>query len=190
MAAAKIPQSRYHTGSFAGDEMQRQAGVVASGANRLVDRVAALEGLSSVLLVLDVAFTTTAATAQPTKLRFPVNRGEEWLVEFWGYGSCSTVTGMKYAIGCPTGSTATGELESSSTNTLVANWTTQTLSANTLSAATHVGATNAARPDRICVRVRVYDDGEIVLQAASASAGDTTTVYALSCLRATKVVLV
>lgn len=187
MTAVKIAARTTHTGNFAQDQAQRLAQQTAVKTNSIESRVTALERLVPVVLELAADFTTTLATAQNTKLTFPVALGDVWDVEFWGYGACSTVNGMKYAVAAPSGSVMSGELESSSTNTLVANWTTQTLVASALSAATHVGASNAGRPDRINVRVKVQAAGSITLQVASATAGDTTTLSAKALLRATRV---
>ncbi len=173
-----------HTGDPLLDRIQANVARLIQAVQLLMDVV---ELRRTVSLMLAADFTTTAATAQATKLTFAVVRGECWDVEVWGYGACSTTTGMKYEIDCPTGSRASGELESSSANAAVANWTTQGLTAGTLSAATHVGASNSGRPDRINVRVIVGSDGFITLKVASAAAGDTTTLSALSYLRAFKV---
>lgn len=139
-------------------------------------------------LILRGNLTTTSATPTSTALRFPVRAGDVWDIDYTGYSSCSSVNGCKLAVACPTGSTLAGELESSSTNTLVANWFTQALTASTLSAALHAGANDNGRPDRINARVTVGTDGYITLQFASATAATTTTLYARSCLRAVKAV--
>ena len=182
------PTHRYeHTGNALLDRVQDNVRrLIAS----VVQLVVVVEARRVVSLMLEEDFTTTAATAQSTKLSFAVVKGESWDVEVCGNGGCSTVDGMKYAIACPAGSVLSGELDSSSANIAVANWTRQALTASTLSAATHVGATNAGRPDRINARVTVGADGFITLQAASATAADTTTVYAKTYLRASKVTLV
>lgn len=134
--------------------------------------------------------TTTLDYATPTTLRFPVKAGEVWDVEYWGYSGCSSVNGCKLALMCPSGSTLFGELESSSTNTAVANWTTQTLSASTLSTALHAGATSTPRPDRINARVVAGADGYITLAFASTTAATTTTLAGRPCLRGTRAVQV
>ena len=183
-----VTHSQEHTGDPLLDRIQ--ANVL-----RLVQAVQGLlvtvEARRVVSLMLAAAFTTTANTAQSTKLTFPVKKGETWDVEVWASASCSTVAGVAYALGAPTGSTVDGWIESSSVDTSVANWLTLQVSAvNTLSAACHAGASNAARPDRINVRVSVAADGDITLKVASITAATTTTLSAKSYLRASKVTLV
>jgi len=178
-------QRTQFTGQAVLDRLQANVRALVDTVRQLV---AVVESRRVVAMMLAEDFSTTRAVAQNTLLTFPVVKGELWDVEFFGYGACSTVTGMKYAVGCPAGSVMSGELESSSTNTAVANWTTQGLTASTLSAATHVGASNAFRPDRINVRVKVGANGAITIQAASAAAADTTRVAARSLLRANRVV--
>ncbi len=153
---------------------------------------AVVAGLPSIVsLTLAADFTTTDATAQSTHLTFPVKAGEVWDVEYWGNAGCSNTNGMAYAIGAPTGSTASGWIETSSTNTSVTNWLTLQITAiDTLSAACHAGASNAGRPDRINVRVIAGADGAVTLKAASITAASTTTIAALAYLRATKAVKV
>ncbi len=179
-----VTHSQEHTGDALLDRIQ-------SNVLRLVQAVQKLlvdfEARRVVSLMLASDFTTTTATAAATKLTFAVSKGETWDVEFWGYAGCSSTNGMKYAIGCPAGSVLLGELESSSSNTAVANWGTEPLSASTMSSPTHVGATSTPRPDRINARVFVGADGAITLQVASATSGTTTTLTGKSYLRASKV---
>ncbi len=184
--ASKIAQRREHSGDFAKDQAQRLAQQVAQRVNRQEDQLADLDA-KTVSLMLARDFTTTLATATSTPLSFPVKKDECWDVEFWGYGACSNTTGMKYALYCPAGSVASGEIESSSSNTSVANWTTDNVVANALLAATHVGASFAGRPDRFNARVKVAVDGNVTLQVASVTAGATTLLRAKAYLRATRV---
>jgi hypothetical protein len=177
-----------HTGSAAGDRAQRQAQAAVVAHEQTKTYVAGLALQVPVSLMLSAAFTTTLATATDTKLSFPVLAGECWNVEYWGDGSCSSVNGMCYSIGAPANSSVDGWIETSSTNTLVANWLTiQVTAVNTLSAACHAGANNTGRHDRISARVKVGVAGRITLQAASITAATTTTIAAKSYLRALRV---
>ena len=180
-----------HTGVASQDRAQVLAQRVSAAHEQTKAYVSALATSTAlalpVTLMLAADFATTAATAQSTKLSFAVLAGEAWDVEVWSYAGCSSVNGMKYAVDCPAGSVLLGELESSSTNTAVANWTTQTLSASTLSAATHVGATSTPRPDRINARVKVAAAGFITLQVCSVTAATTTTLTGKSYMRAFRV---
>ncbi len=181
-----VTHRQEHTGDPLLDRIQANVLRVVQTVQQLL---ATVEARRVVSLMLEASFTTTAATAQSTKLTFAVKKGECWDVEFWGDASCSSVNGMCYAIGAPAGSTAAGWIDSSSTNTAVANWLTDQVTApNTLSSACHAGASNVGRPDRINVRVKAGADGFVTLQVASVTAATTTTIAAKSHLRASKVV--
>jgi hypothetical protein len=137
--------------------------------------------------LLSATFQTTAATAQTTSLSVTVNPGELWRVEYWGYSRCSTVNGTKYALLVPSG-TAGGWLDSSTVNVAVANWTTQDMTANTLSTALHAGATNAFRRDQMVMWVRVgATGGTLAIQFCSATAGDTSQLQINSMARFTRI---
>lgn len=143
-----------------------------------------LDAYLPVVLVLGSTFTTTSATAQNTALTFPVRDGEQWLVEFWGFAGCSTLNGMKYAIGAPSGSTVDGILDSSlgasTTDARVA-----ITAVNTLTSAVHTVA-GGERDDHINARLTIVGSGSVTIQVASNTGGDTTTLRSLACLRATR----
>lgn len=143
-----------------------------------------LDAYQPVVIYLPSAFTTTLATAQDTLLTFPVRSGEVWLVEVWAFGGSSTVNGMKYAIGAPTGSTVDGYLDSSST-TEESDQIEQITAINTLTAAVHVTA-GGTRPDYINARLSIAASGSVTIQAASTTGGDTTTIRSFACLRAVR----
>ena len=181
----RVAARRVHTGTFAGEQMQRTAQDVARRANDHAGRLETLEDLVPVNAVLRVDFTTTAATAQDTLLAFDVEDGDMWTVEYWGLaGVTGSANGMKYAIKAPASSVVTGTIYSSLTSST--DFTTPTISApNVLTAALHTVA-GGTRPDHIHVRVRVVGTGQIAIQACSTTAGNTTTILAGAQLRATR----
>lgn len=175
----RFPFRREHTGSAGADRLQADARRASIALQHQID-----QGLPLSLALRD-AYTTTSADLQVTPLWFPVKAGDLWELEFWGFGACSSVNGMRYGIGAPDGSNVSGTIETSSTNTLVANWLIGTFTAaNTASITCHAGATNAGRPDRIYARVKAASAGRIALLVASVTSGTTTTLAAQAYLRA------
>ena len=140
--------------------------------------VRALILVQPVSVMLPDTFTTTSANPVATKLSFPVKAHENWRVDLHSSGSCSSVNGMGYALGAPPGSTVDGYLESSSTNTLVANWlVAQVATVGAGITPCHVGASDAARPDRMSARVQVgAQDGQIVIMIYAVNGG-TARIY-------------
>jgi len=142
-----------------------------------------LDAYEPVLLYLPSTFTTTAATATSTVLTFPVRAGEYWLVEFWGFAGCDTLNGVKYAIGAPSGTTIDGILDSS-LGSATTDAKVQITAVNTLTSAVHTVAANE-RDDYINARLLIGSTaGSVTIQLASNTAGDTTTLRSLACLRA------
>lgn len=190
LPSSKVAPVTEQTKSVVDNRMQRVAQRVATSHEQTKNYVRALAA-GNINIVSRVAFTTTSQAATSTLLSFAVAAGETWDVEYWGFGHNSAAGGMKYAIYAPNSSTVSGTLESSSTNTAVANWLIDTFSApNTLSVACHAGATNAGRPDRINVRVTTVYAGVVAIQVASVTAASTTTVDAAALLRATRSLVV
>lgn len=173
---------REQTGNVQLDRIQ---GVVSD----LVEAVRALARAvpDTVSLSLRSDFQTTSADPRATGLRFAVKAGETWNVEVWGNAACSSVAGVAYAIGAPTNSTVSGWIDTSSTNTAVANWLVVQLTApNVASAACHAGASNSGRPDRITVRVTAAADGFVDIMFSSITSGTTSILSALAYMRATR----
>ncbi len=181
LMADRLAFRRAQVPSFDADLAQRSAQQAAQKTNVLADRLD-----RQILLALAQDFVTTATSLVATPLAFPVRAGENWLVEVWADAACSSVNGMVYALGAPAGSQVRGWVQSSSTNTAVANWFVgQFTAANTASTACHVGATNAGRPDRIEARIEAATDGTISILVAGVSAS-TTTISRQAALRATR----
>lgn len=185
----RIAAQRVHTGTFAGDQMQRVAAQAARSANDIAGRVEDLEYQVPIQIALLKNFTTTAATAQDTLLSFPVEDGDLWLVEYWGLAGCSgSANGMKYAIKAPASSVVSGVLDSSLTNA-VDDAHVQITAVNTLTSAVHT-VNGGTRDDYLNVRLKIVGSGRVTLQACSTTATNTTTIAALAVLRATRFELV
>lgn len=181
---SRVTARNVFTGSFQGEQMQTTARAVARATNDLAGRVEDLELAAVEQVVLLKDFTTTAATAQDTLLVLPVSDGDLICLEYWGAAGCSgSANGMKYAIKAPAGSTIQGVLDSSST-TEETDQVEQISAVNTLTAAVHT-VNGATRPDYINVRLKIVGDGVVMIQAASTTAGNTTTIAALALMRKT-----
>jgi len=184
-----IASRRVHTGTFAGDQMQRTAQQAARAANELDGRLVDVEYDKPIVRTLLKDFTTTAATAQDTLLSIPVEDGDFWMVEYWGHAGCSgSANGMKYAVKAPAASTISGVLDSSLT-TAIDDSHQQITVVNTLTTAVHT-VNGGVRDDYMNVRLKVVGAGVITLQACSTTAGNTTTIAALATMRATRFRLV
>lgn len=130
----------------------------------------------------NAVFTTTVvAPATVGALNFAVVSGEKWVVECKLTTQCSGVGGVLYAVSAPAGSTIEGWVQSSTA--LITTLSYQRLTAiNTLIAtALHTVATTPG-PDRIFFVVVAGATGTVAIQAASVTAGQTTTVFANSSL--------
>lgn len=178
---AMPPHRDERTGNVVLDRIQENV-------RKLFVTLAALLAVQPIGVCLAADFTTTSANPVNTPLRLPVKAGEVWDIEFFGRGACSSVNGMGYAFGAPPGSTVSGVLYSSSTNTLVANWLLLTFSSiNTAIGTCHAGANTTPRPDSFNARVKVAQDGFIIVQAYAVTAGTTATVVAQSMLRGKRI---
>jgi hypothetical protein len=126
--------------------------------------------------LVNATFTTTvvAATTIPG-LSFNVISGEIWVVKADLTAQCSAAAGIAYAVTAPAGSTIEGWVLSSTTT--ITTLLYQRLTAiNTLTAtAIHTVATTPG-PDQIFFVVTAGATGVCALQAASKTAGQTTTI--------------
>lgn len=125
---------------------------------------------------LNANATTTLATATNTLLSFAMAANEVWEVEFQGTVQCSGVGGSKFAISAPAAATIEGWIRSSGAAILTQVFQRIT-AVNTLSAtAMH---TVAATPGPDIIKFAIVNGatpGNCVLQIASVTAGQTTTV--------------
>ena len=138
-------------------------------------------------VILTSNFTTTSNSSSNTALSFTMAANEVWILEFQLTTQCSSTGGVKYQITAPSGATVEGWLESS-TNAIGTKTYQRITAINTLtSTAAHTVATTPA-PDRISVLVtNSSTGGTLALGIASGTNGQTTTVFAGSFLRATRV---
>lgn len=186
MAVATPSHRSEHTGDALLDRIQAN---VRSLVQTVAQVIATAEARRTVSMMLASDFTCTEATLQATNLTFAVRKGECWEVEYCGRSACSSVDGMGYGVGAPVGSTISGEVYSSLANVGVAEWfLTAITSISTFIVASHVGASDAGRPDFIRARVKVAADGFITILASSVTAGTTTTISQKSYLQAIKVI--
>lgn len=134
------------------------------------------------LAQINATFTTTAiAATNVTGLSFAVVAGETWVVECRLTAQCSGTGGSAFAVTAPAGSTIEGWVQSSTSAITTLSY--QRLTAiNTLTAtALHTVATTPG-PDRIFFTIVAGATGTVALQAASKTAGQTTTVFASASL--------
>jgi hypothetical protein len=132
-------------------------------------------------------FTTTVVAATSTALTFNIGPNEVWSVDVQITAQCSGNGGSKYAVAAPAGATIEGWIYSS-TNAVT------TLSYQRLTA---VGALNATplhtvtttpAPDVIrFVITNGSTAGTVAIQAASVTAGQTTTLFLGSGLVAVRI---
>jgi hypothetical protein len=125
-------------------------------------------------------FTTTVVAATTiTGLSFSVIANEVWVVKADLTAQCSSTGGIGYAIAAPAGSVIEGWVQSSTSAILTLSYQ-RLVAINTLTAtALHTVATTPG-PDRIFFVVTAGATGTVALQAASKTAGQTTTVFANS----------
>ncbi|WP_240488360.1 hypothetical protein [Labilithrix luteola] len=156
-----------------------------SGHPQAVDLAGNVGWISEVAKTLNADFTTTAATATSTNLTFAVKNGEKWRFEIEVTMLCSTSSGIRIAIGAPAASTLQNAwyLTTSTSNTTPLYSIITSL--NNLGSLSHQYATSG--PDRIVGTIVAGADGNVTLQIASNTAGDTSTVKAGSVLRAIRV---
>jgi hypothetical protein len=128
-------------------------------------------------------FTTTSASETASLLSFAANANEVWLIEFDGSIQCSSTGGVKASFTLPAGATIEGFAIGGTSGV-----TAQTASRITAgSALTSAFATVATTPLPLRVRARVKmssTPGNITLNFASTTGGQTSTVFAGSHLRA------
>jgi hypothetical protein len=131
-------------------------------------------------------FTTTLIAAQNTTLSFPVLAGETWFLEFLGTTQCSGTGGSKYALSLPSGSTVEGWLETSGA-TVVTPVLSRIVAGSTLTSAGHTIGTSTPGPDYLFATVTAGTAGNVTLQVASTTNGQTTTIKKGATLTAQKV---
>lgn len=137
-------------------------------------------GTSSTTKGLTSNFTTTSNSATSTNLTFAVNANEDWVFECRLTTQCSSTGGIKYAISAPTGSTIEGWILAS-TSSITSNSYQRITAINTLNTTALHTASNVPGPDRIRFLIRIGSTaGNVTLQAASVTSGQTTTIFARS----------
>jgi hypothetical protein len=135
---------------------------------------------------LNSNFTTTVVTATGTNLAFPIAANEIWVVEVELTTQCSGTGGVKYAIGSPTGAAVEGWILSSLAAITTLSYQ-RIVAINTLNSTALHTVANTPAPDRIrFVITNGATAGNCVIQVASNTNGQTTTVFAGSCFSARK----
>jgi hypothetical protein len=139
---------------------------------------------------LNANATTTVVTATATNLSFAMAANEAWEVEAQLTAQCSGVGGSKYAIGAPAAATIEGWIRSSLGAITTLSYQ-RLIAVNTLNAtALHTVATTPA-PDVLKFSiVNGAVAGNCVLQIASVTAAQTTTLFLGSYWKARRVVSV
>jgi hypothetical protein len=139
---------------------------------------------------LNANATTTVVTATATNLSFAMAANEAWEVEAQLTAQCSGVGGSKFAIGTPAGATIEGWIRSS-LGTITTLSYQRIVAVNALNAtALHTVATTPG-PDVIKFAiVNGAVAGNCVLQIASVTATQTTTLFLGSYWKARRVVSV
>lgn len=136
---------------------------------------------------LTANFTTTVVAATSTALSFSILPGEVWAIDYQLTAQCSANGGVKYAIACPVGATIEGWIYSS-TNAILTMSYQRIVAIGVLNATALHTVTALPAPDIIRVLVtNGANSGAVALQAASVTAGQTTTVFAGSFMRAQRV---
>ncbi len=132
-------------------------------------------------------FTTTVVAATATTLTFNVGPNEVWFVDVQITAQCSAAGGSKYAVTAPAGATIEGWIYSSTGAILTLSYQ-RLVAINTLNAtALHTVATTPG-PDIIrFVVTNGATAGAVAIQAASVTAGQTTTLFQASGLEATRI---
>lgn len=136
---------------------------------------------------LTANFTTTVVAATSTALSFNVLANEVWIAEYQLTVQCSGNGGSKYAIACPVGAAIEGWIYSSTNAITTLSYQRVTAISALNGVALHTVATLPA-PDVIRVLItNGANVGAVALQAASVTAGQTTTIFVGSYLRARRV---
>jgi len=135
---------------------------------------------------LNINFTTTVITAQDTNLLFGMSENEVYIVEAELTVQCSGNAGIKYAIKAPIGATIEGWILSSLGAITTLSYQRIT-TINTLNSIALHTVVNTPAPDRIRFAiVNGATPGNCVIQVASVTNGQTTTIFAGSWLSARK----
>jgi hypothetical protein len=131
-------------------------------------------------------FTTTNDTATSTNLTFAVGANDLWFVEVTGCISSGDVNGIRVAFSAPTGATVAGNAFGHNTSTT--EYVDNPLTTTSLSPAF---VTLANNPQLFSASATIMMDGthtgSITFQAASVMLGQTCTIKAGACMRATRV---
>jgi hypothetical protein len=140
--------------------------------------------------VLTSDFTTSSLTAVSTNLTFAIGANEVWVVDFYGmYSKATSATGLKLAVGAPTGCTVAGFQKGGGATLAVAHVNSLISAINSLltTVATGIGIKVTGE-----LHFRVVNSstaGSITIQMATVT-GNVATMYAGSYInfyRATQV---
>jgi hypothetical protein len=132
-------------------------------------------------VALAANFTTTVVAASNTLLTFQVNAGETWVVTVQATAQCSGTGGVKYAVAAPAASTIEGWIYSSLGAITTLSYQRLTAIGTLNTTALHTVATTPA-PDVLSFRIVAGAAGAVTIQAASVTAGQTTTIFSGSSL--------
>ena len=136
---------------------------------------------------LAVNFTTTVVGATSTLLTFNVLPNEVWIVDAQLTTQCSGTGGMKYAVAAPALSTIEGWVKSSGAAILTLIYQRLVAIATLTATAMHTVATTPG-PDTLRFTITAgANGGPVAIQAASVTAGQTTTIFAGSWISARRV---
>lgn len=132
-------------------------------------------------------FTTTVVAATSTLLTFQIAANEVWFVDCQLTTQCSGVGGVKYAVAAPAGATIEGWIYSSLANITTPSYQRLTAISTLNTTALHIVA-NTPGPDMIrFVITNGSTAGSVAIQAASVTAGQTTTLFVGSGLFAKRI---
>jgi hypothetical protein len=138
-------------------------------------------------LRLAANFTTTVVAATSTALSFSIGANEIWVVDVQLTTQCSGAGGMKYAIGAPAGAGIEGWIYSSLAAITTLSYQRITAVGTLNATALHTVATTPAPDILRFVVVNGATAGQVSVQAASVTAGQTTTIFANSSLTARRI---
>jgi hypothetical protein len=127
-------------------------------------------------------FTTTLATAVSTALTFQIGANEVWIVDVQLSAQCSSTGGVKYAVAAPAGATIEGWCYASGAAITTLVYQRLTAIGTLTTTAMHTVATT---PGGDVLRFTITNGatpGAVTIQAASVTAGQTTTIFAGSSL--------
>lgn len=148
--------------------------------------------LTEVSETLQSNFTDTSGTVANTTLTFPMGASEIWEVECYGNSKAVTSGGVKFRFTVPTNA-----IYEASVDGVAATLTARNATVLSGTAAAGVTATSGAFtsgnniPGPVIMRMRIKGDGvnagNVTLQAAAVTAGQTATVFAGFYMRAHRV---